>query len=523
MLLRPATPLAAPLAQLVSAEEDGGIQLAQLAQNAAAAPAGNTAQARDMGGVEGLRAYVTASYSVGEIDGTRASGVTVDYDAINLVGGVDYEVLRDEGGFDSLLFGAGFGYGDYDGEIDSTRTRIDTRGYTAMLYGSATFAKSAYADLTLAHSWLDYDYRRDTGTGDVTATPDGREWGGTLRVGYDFRPRISRFSPTRWVFGPFVQGQYLKADIDGFTERGTGGVTFEDQNAKSVTSQLGMHASVMRSMDWGALIFSGRMAWEHEYEDGADAVTLSSGTAPIDKVDPDYARLEFGVTALIGNDVALTADELAFAGDFGTDEEARVQRRLTPKRPRPSSTEEAQSAALAVQDCPVPREDPDGAIKFLSRKLRRDRSVSLSCRAWFAVHELLAASFLRLEEQSVVVLKSALYHDERCLEGVASAGLGPLDAERPRIERRASQTCGTLAEVLKRKGLPPALIVTAGCDPLADEGQAYAEALSRAGVAVEHRVYPGMLHGFINTAGALDQARDAVARSIDALKAALRG
>lgn len=73
------------------------------------------------------------------------------------------------------------------------------------------------------------------------------------------------------------------------------------------------------------------------------------------------------------------------------------------------------------------------------------------------------------------------------------------------------------------RGLPPALIVTAGCDPLADEGQAYAEALSRAGVAVEHRVYPGMLHGFINTAGALDQARDAVARSIDALKAALRG
>ena len=67
------------------------------------------------------------------------------------------------------------------------------------------------------------------------------------------------------------------------------------------------------------------------------------------------------------------------------------------------------------------------------------------------------------------------------------------------------------------------LIVTAGCDPLADEGLAYAEALSRAGVAVEHRVYPGMLHGFINTAGALDQARDAVARSIDALKAALRG
>ncbi|GGB53951.1 hypothetical protein GCM10011505_38710 [Tistrella bauzanensis] len=73
------------------------------------------------------------------------------------------------------------------------------------------------------------------------------------------------------------------------------------------------------------------------------------------------------------------------------------------------------------------------------------------------------------------------------------------------------------------RGLPPALIVTAGCDPLADEGHAYAAALRAAGVAVEHRVYPGMLHGFINTAGALDQARDAVARSVDALKVALRG
>ena len=154
-------------------------------------------------------------------------------------------------------------------------------------------------------------------------------------------------------------------------------------------------------------------------------------------------------------DVALTADELAYAGDFGTDEEARVQRKLVPKRPRPTDWEELQSKALAIKDCPVPREDPEGAIKFLSRRLRRSRDVSSSCRAWFAVHELLAAAFLRLEEQSVSVLKSALYHDERCLEGVAKAGRGPLDAERPRIERRAAQTCGKLGDALKRRACHP--------------------------------------------------------------------
>lgn len=325
------TALTAPLAQLAAADSDGGVRLAQLARSAAnvSDDGAATAQARNMGGIDGLRSYITASYTVGEIDGTRASGETVDYDAINLVGGIDYEVLRDEAGFDSLLLGAGIGYGSYDGKIDNTDTRIDTSGYTAMLYGSATFAKSAYADITLAHSWLDYDYTRDAGASDLTATPDGREWGGTLRVGYDVRPRVSRFSPTRWVFGPFIQGQYLKAEIDGFTEQGPGGITFADQTAKSVTSQVGMHAAVMRSTDWGALVFSGRMAWEHEYEDGADQVRLSSGTARIDKVDPNYARLEVGMTALVGSGIAVTADYATIAGDtYRQEHTGRLRLRL---------------------------------------------------------------------------------------------------------------------------------------------------------------------------------------------------
>ncbi len=46
-------------------------------------------------------------------------------------------------------------------------------------------------------------------------------------------------------------------------------------------------------------------------------------------------------------------------------------------------------------------------------------------------------------------------------------------------------------------GLPPAVVLTAGLDPLHDEGVAYARALRAAAVPVVHRDYPGLFHGFV--------------------------
>jgi acetyl esterase len=45
-------------------------------------------------------------------------------------------------------------------------------------------------------------------------------------------------------------------------------------------------------------------------------------------------------------------------------------------------------------------------------------------------------------------------------------------------------------------GLPPALVLTAGFDPLRDEGNQYVEAMQAAGVIVDHREFGSLVHGF---------------------------
>lgn len=71
-------------------------------------------------------------------------------------------------------------------------------------------------------------------------------------------------------------------------------------------------------------------------------------------------------------------------------------------------------------------------------------------------------------------------------------------------------------------GLCPALIWTAGFDPLRDEGEAYAAALERAGTPVRHERLEGMPHGFAMLAGAVPAARAAVEHSAKLLGDTLR-
>lgn len=86
------------------------------------------------------------------------------------------------------------------------------------------------------------------------------------------------------------------------------------------------------------------------------------------------------------------------------------------------------------------------------------------------------------------------------------------DADNPLASPSCAEDLGTL---------PASMVITAGYDPLRDEGEAFAERLANAGVEVELIRFDGMFHGFASMLLSLDAARDAIKQGARALHQAL--
>lgn len=71
------------------------------------------------------------------------------------------------------------------------------------------------------------------------------------------------------------------------------------------------------------------------------------------------------------------------------------------------------------------------------------------------------------------------------------------------------------------QGMPPAFVITAECDPLRDDGEAYAEKLRKLGIRASYKRYQGMFHGFLGFPDLLPEASEALDDAGKALREAL--
>lgn len=89
---------------------------------------------------------------------------------------------------------------------------------------------------------------------------------------------------------------------------------------------------------------------------------------------------------------------------------------------------------------------------------------------------------------------------------------GPEDGHHPHVSPINAESLA---------GLPPAIVITAECDPIRDQGEAYAERLREAGVPVSVKRYEGAIHAFFNLGGVVDSGKLAVEDAAIALRTAL--
>ncbi|ELZ54063.1 MULTISPECIES: alpha/beta hydrolase [Halorubrum] len=199
--------------------------------------------------------------------------------------------------------------------------------------------------------------------------------------------------------------------------------------------------------------------------------------------------------------------ELAVRGDAVV---VSVDYRLAPKHPFPVAVDEAAAAVeWVVETAGALGVDPDrvgvsgtsagGALAVAASLRARDIGDSPTPAGQFLLYPIAGRDFetdsYRENADGPLLTRADMrWFYERYLRS-------PVDAANPyAVPLRA----GDLGD------LPPATVVTAGFDPLRDDGVALAERFEREGTPVRHRHYPAMAHGFCSLADRVPTAETAL-------------
>lgn len=234
-----------------------------------------------------------------------------------------------------------------------------------------------------------------------------------------------------------------------------------------------------------------------------------------DAVLPGVVYFHGGGWVLGGPDLAdTTARDIAVMGDVVV---VSVDYRLAPETQFPGALEDAEAITRALLAGQVPGADPtriavagDSAGGNLAAVVAAALRAEVGLRHQVLIYPVTQArvgstgSYRQFAEGHFLTSRDMQYFFDCYAPGV--------DPDDPRLAPLANTDLS---------GVAAATVITAECDPLRDEGEAYAAALQAAGVPVTARRFDGQVHPFVYMAGLIDAATEARQLIADQLRSAL--
>ena len=242
-------------------------------------------------------AFITGSVSFGDKEDV-ADELGFDFNTNGITAGVDYRLS------DVQIVGGAVGIVSSDSDFNGSRGNTDIRGLSLLAYSTYYLSQSSYLEAVLSFGKNQFDNSRNivAGTIDTVASgdTDGTETAISLGAGYDF-------SQGPYSFSPYGNINYIRADIDGYTEDSNSGLelTYQDQEAESLSTTVGGQLTYAISKDYGVILPTLRFDWTHEFLDDSRFITASFLNDPThgkfdiktNVPDRDYFRLGIGASA----------------------------------------------------------------------------------------------------------------------------------------------------------------------------------------------------------------------------------
>lgn len=256
-----------------------------------------------------LGVFVSGTISFGDRDETSQEN-SFDFDTVGITGGVDYRFT------DNFIVGLAIGYASMDADFDELDDEVEVDGYSASLY-STYYINDFYIDFIASAGLNDYETTRNAqldvdGDGNdefvaANGDTDGTQYTVGLGAGYEYKIAGA-------ILGPYVQINYLNADIDSFRETGADPINLEigDQDIESLISVVGGQASYTIRTGSVDLVPQVRAEWWHEFDNDSRSIEANFVTAPAatqviptDDPDRDYFNLGVGLLGVFSEDASV--------------------------------------------------------------------------------------------------------------------------------------------------------------------------------------------------------------------------